>query len=402
MSTLQPTLADPDKLGILVQCRTGMDKLKTSDFKSFVNSSLDILSSDQFKKILFIGMNAIKRELNYSQLSNMRSTIDKHIENEKKSKPKANKAPKKAPLTPIVTKGASLSKTILLDIISNNICAFLRMSSITKLAQCDRNLAVICHTPKSITNLMHRYDPYKYCSREIYIRIDGHYPGIDRKSQAHRFRGVQKLAIQTQDLLHGGLIMRGNLKNITDLSIYSELAYYNAPGSYNCELSAPSPKFIEPLPRLQSITFSALDDFPFFLSFFERYKSEPNDKYYSDIIYQLKSISFINCLFVSISHCEGINEAEERAKYANMANFLLPDAPNNLRVLKMENSFFDKTDHPECKDANDAFEDVERMKSSLCNLKGIPQYMPLNNRCVFHQNIYDTFRVRLFSTYDRL
>eukprot|EP01083_Nonionella_stella_P303226 1048807_1 len=75
------------------------------------------------------------------------------------------------------------------------------MSSITKLAQCDRQLAVICHTPTSICNLMHRYDPYRYNPREYNTDdfIDGNYYKMEKwirnPPTMHRFKNVEKLSI---------------------------------------------------------------------------------------------------------------------------------------------------------------------------------------------------------------
>ena len=58
-------------------------------------------------------------------------------------------------------------------------------------------------------------------------------------------------------------------------------------------------------------------------------------------------------------------------RYRNMIELLLPSQPNNLQTLKFINSHFENDDEDKCKEANDAFEDVERIKTSLSNLRGI-------------------------------
>merc|ERR1712228_1104789 len=112
---------------------------------------------------------------------------------------------------------------------------------------------------------------------------------------------------------------------------------------YEKRISESCTKYMQILPRLQRIAFSTLDDLPFILSFFEQYKDETKQKYYNDIIYQLRSISFINCLFVSIPNYGELHheEVKMRSRYQNIANLLLQKASNNLQVLKLENSFFD-------------------------------------------------------------
>eukprot|EP01084_Bolivina_argentea_P040312 74516_1 len=175
MATLVPSLTDPDKLGLLIQCRMKMDKLNDKQLNNFAHSSLQLLSNKQLKKLLFVGFNSIKNDIPYNQLFNMKSSLNQIIEeteklktDKSKSKPntntekptnpnpnqnqqiqiqiKTNKSKSKSIMLTI-PKNASLSKTIPFDIISNNICTFLKMSSITQLAKCDRKLAIICHTP---------------------------------------------------------------------------------------------------------------------------------------------------------------------------------------------------------------------------------------------------------------
>merc|ERR1712228_566969 len=59
-------------------------------------------------------------------------------------------------------------------------------------------------------------------------------------------------------------------------------------------------------------------------------------------------------------------------QYKNMIELLLPSEPNNLQILKFIDSRFYKTvDSADCKEANDEFEDIERVKKSLSNLRGL-------------------------------
>eukprot|EP01084_Bolivina_argentea_P306759 530139_1 len=113
---------------------------------------MKLLSIQQLKKFLFTGLNSIKTDISYNQLFEMRLLINQIIEKEEKSKKNKSKSKQKSTINtkstiPVIPENASLSKTIPFDIISNNMCPFLKMSSITKLAKCDRKLAIICHTP---------------------------------------------------------------------------------------------------------------------------------------------------------------------------------------------------------------------------------------------------------------
>eukprot|EP01084_Bolivina_argentea_P227647 384494_1 len=205
MSTVQPILTDPDKLGLLLQCRQKMDELNTKQLHEYANFTLQLLSTHQLKCLIFVGLNSIKNDISYNQLFHMKTSINEIIETAKKlknkSKPKPNLNTNNTQSTiPIVPKNASLTKIIPFDIISNNICHFLKMSSITKLAQCDRKLAIICHTPTSITNLMHRYDFYKYAQTDKDYMIDGHYTNIrdNISSNMHRFKNIETLSIDLE------------------------------------------------------------------------------------------------------------------------------------------------------------------------------------------------------------
>jgi len=96
------------------------------------------------------------------------------------------------------------------------------------------------------------------------------------------------------------------------------------------------------------------------------------------IPFQLKSVAFIDCYFAILSaYFPRIDSQQRKApKLENIVNLLLPSQPNNLDVIKLEQSAFDKTNHKECKKAIGAFDSIERIKSSLCNLKGFVYAAP--------------------------
>eukprot|EP01084_Bolivina_argentea_P068224 124154_1 len=163
-----------DKLGLLVTVRQKMDELNNDQMYDYVQSMFHLLSVEQLKNVLFVGLNHIKSNLQYNQLLQMKSLINELTENAKKLQEKSKLKTNTNKLTiPIVPKNASLTQVITFDIISNCICNFLKMSSISNLARCDRKLAIICHTPTSINNLMHRYDIYQYCNTDGVV--DGYY-----------------------------------------------------------------------------------------------------------------------------------------------------------------------------------------------------------------------------------
>eukprot|EP01084_Bolivina_argentea_P305649 528035_1 len=135
--TIQPTLTDPDKFGLMIQCRMKMDKLNNNQLYNCAHSTIKLLSMKQLKQFLFVGLNAMKTDVSYDQIFQMRSLINQIIEKEEekikknkcKPKPEANTNINTKSTIPIIPKNASLSKIIPFDIISNNICPFLKMSS---------------------------------------------------------------------------------------------------------------------------------------------------------------------------------------------------------------------------------------------------------------------------------
>eukprot|EP01084_Bolivina_argentea_P305648 528032_1 len=300
MAATQPTLTDPDKFGLLIQCRMKMDTLNNNQLHNYANSILQLLSIKQLKKFLFTGLNNIKTDTSYNQLFQMKQLINQIIEKEEekikknkcKPKPEANTNINTKSTIPIIPKNASLSKIIPFDIISNNICPFLKMSSITKLAKCDRKLAIICHTPTSINNLMHRYDIYKYnkLPEDDYM-LDGHYDTINNCDlpNIHRFKNIEKLAIDLQYLNTAHKIpIFNSFRRVKHLSIHDmeENAHY--PSAMTT---------IQTMPSLQTISFINTDQFDNLIHFLKQYKNTNNNinNYYNQIIYQLTSIAFIDC-----------------------------------------------------------------------------------------------------------
>eukprot|EP01084_Bolivina_argentea_P299695 516606_1 len=337
----QPTLTDADKLGLLVQCRMKMDKLNNSQLYQYGHYILSLLSPSQLKSLLFVGCNSIKKDIQYPQLFQMKSQINQIIEDTKKIKNKSAKAIKHNKYTiPIIHHNASLTKTIPFDIISNHICPFLKMSSITKLARCDRILAVICHTPTSIKNLMHRHDIYPYVTHED-ILIDGHDDSMKKwtVSNMHRFKNVEKLCIWSFIVSEYRQPYNVQIFNLFDK--VKHLSFYSTAWS---ELWDIPWKEINMMPLLQTVSFINARNHPLLLThWLEKYKTNPRDgDYYNKIIYQLKSIAFVDCCF-DFDASFSPEDEEFYQTYGNVIQFLLPSQPNNLEILKLENSTFVKT-----------------------------------------------------------
>ncbi len=130
------------------------------------------------------------------------------------------------------------------------------------------------------------------------------------------------------------------------------------------------------LPLLETIAFSNFAEPCVLLSFLEKYKlnsvAAPK-QYYNDIIYGLKSISFVDVDFDTLDKFVSNNELKPEdfyPKYKNILHFILQSQPNNLEILKFENSRCMKTYNHECKIVNDEFENIEKIKTSLVNIKG--------------------------------
>eukprot|EP01084_Bolivina_argentea_P247767 414497_1 len=370
-SAIQPSLADPDKLGLLIQCRHKMDQLNTNQLLQYTNLICQILSPVQLKNLLFVGLNSTQNNISFEQLFEIRSSINEIIEESKsKSKIASVSNDNKRSNSEIITipKNASFSKVIPFDIISNCICKFLTMSSITKLARCDRKLAIICHTPTSIQNLMHRFDYYPYTT-SYGIITDGYYNDMNNwtVSNTHRLKNINKLSIHI-DFVEDKLEIFNTFENVTDLCLYAE-------ENFSEQWCLWQWKDMKLLPMLQNIAFINVYQIIFVLSFLERYKDTPGTAdFYNQIIYKLKSIAIVDCKWSSVGdwveHNDIDNKTQPYKRYKNIIKFLLPSQPNMLQTLKLENSYLLKTVHPECKDSNDEFEDIQRIKTSLNNLHG--------------------------------
>eukprot|EP01083_Nonionella_stella_P206236 750297_1 len=350
-------MADPDKLGLLVQCREKMDELNTEMLEHYFQFVMSLLSVTQLKDLLFTGLNVTKHQIQYNQLFQMKSTLNELIENQNKAKKKKQTQSKPTPNILAVPKNASLTKTIPFDIISNHICHFLKMSSITHLACCDRKLAIVCHTPTSINNLMHRHDPYKYVIYEPLIH-DGCYYGMNKWTvpNIHRFKNVEQLAIEYSYLQKPQIF--NSFGRVKHLSLH---------GAESTEIDTEEPEValdtIQIMPSLETIKFVGSIYLPVILSFLKRYKSVHN---------QIKQVAFIDCTLGDINDWDDTDDDEMFVNnYAEMIHVLLPPQPNQLQTLKFINASMHKTELTEYKDANDHFSDIEVIKSSLRNLKGL-------------------------------
>ncbi len=72
----------------------------------------------------------------------------------------------------------------------------------------------------------------------------------------------------------------------------------------------------------------------------------------------------MNCQF---DHLEGYDQypddnIETYQNYKNILHFILPLQTNKLEILKLENSYFIQTEHNECNNANNQFENINRIK----------------------------------------
>ncbi len=66
MAATEPTFTNPDKFGLLIQCRMKMDKLNNNQLNNYANSIIELLTMKQLKKLLFTGLNAIiSNEISY-------------------------------------------------------------------------------------------------------------------------------------------------------------------------------------------------------------------------------------------------------------------------------------------------------------------------------------------------
>eukprot|EP01083_Nonionella_stella_P046056 123329_1 len=364
MASSEPSLLDPDKFGLLIQCRQQMDKLDSAQLQDYAQSVISLLSATQLKQLLFVGCNAMKKHIEYNQLFEMKGTINQMIEDINKQKRLQNKQKTKHALKPpltIIPKNASLTGYIPSDIISNSICPLLKMSSISNLAQCDRQLAIICHTPTSISNLMHRYDPYAYNPRDTEEDtetglIDGVYYNMKdtNPSALHRFRNVERLAISLAYFNAYASELTNTFTNIKHLSIVGGF-------SFDGDSMWPYTN-MKALPRLQSICFVHIEALPEMLHIMKPYATAECGK--------LKSISFVDCQLPSLEVYGFDGDDAMYSEYKNLLQFLLPSQPNNLQVLRLENSSFAITNYSMCDDVNDQMQNIERIKSSLSNLQG--------------------------------
>eukprot|EP01083_Nonionella_stella_P281746 958829_1 len=134
------------------------------------------------------------------------------------------------------------------------------------------------------------------------------------------------------------------------------------------------------MPLLESLSFVGVD----WLSPVSVVASQLCNK--SIIRNQIKEILFVDCEFVDLEE-EHTNADTIRSCYAPVIQFLLPSQPNQLQVLKFENAAMPKTDIFACKDVNDQL-NIDAIKSSLCNLKGLVYEQPARANDIEYLNLY--------------
>ena len=283
MADSQSVLSEPDKFGLLIRLREKLDKLQGNELRSFAKSVCLSLSEDALKSVLFAGLNTIKYDLRYAYIARINTKIDKIIkEINKKSKDEAKKTESKTMTSfrPQVPENASLSAVIPSDIISNKICTFLMMKSIMNLAQTDRKMAMICHTPSSISNLMHRHDPYPCHSDSASKLIDGFYQW--ESLQDYRMVNIETLAI--------ALCILDDCAHLNCYKKVKNLSFYTSNRGYpEIVFTSDAYKGIVPMASLETLSFTSCDELPNVLAFLEAYKNvdDGSSKYYNDIIHQL-------------------------------------------------------------------------------------------------------------------
>eukprot|EP01084_Bolivina_argentea_P304671 526250_1 len=365
-----PTIHDPDKFGMLIEIKQKMDELNSHQFRSFGNSLFDFLSREQLKTMLFVGLNTIKNDIQYDQLFKIKTTVNQLHSGEEPS-------------------DAADALAVIPDvIISTRVCNYLNLSSIIKFGMCSRRFLIISRTPYSLNSSQFRYtNPYRYCITEQAYCLDR---DIFTQDDIHLFSNVEHLSIvlplrlYTRQNRFEKLRNFENVKHLTFYDYFDEEFYetYSSQNSLrNKELDWPK------MQSLQSICFECQWDFRFLLSFLNTYRTQlyknhifgikDSSNYFRKAINNLKSISFINCNFYSIDfYADFHGEDAVYGYYQNMLHFLLQSTPNKLNVVKFEGSAFRKTVHVECNEINEEFENIDRIKLSLCNIKGIVYSLP--------------------------
>eukprot|EP01083_Nonionella_stella_P173064 595833_1 len=326
----------PDKLGLLIQCRRKMDELSTQSLNNYLQIVISMLSTIQLRDVLFVGLNGMRCDIKYSQFGEMKSTINKLIQNKKKAKKKRNtiKTNALSPTWPIIVpKDASLTETIPFDIISNAICTE------------DARVLVDGYYEKS---------------------VDGEYKEWDR--DIHRFTNVEQLSIQMKYLEQPQIF--NAFSKVKHLVFYAPPIEWDGFDEFDINL-------IKVSPVLQSISFVGMvrddTDVRRMVSMLLQLYNNHNTNT------QIKQIAFIDCDFQyrcawPIWGNRGLGIKETMEFYLKMTQFVLPSQPNQIQILKFENTHMGEIDHKYCKETKDnniQFADIERTKASLCNLKGL-------------------------------
>eukprot|EP01083_Nonionella_stella_P307811 1083327_1 len=375
-----------------------MDMVNNTELISCAELLIRILKADQLKTVLFVGLNYIRHQLTYEQLFQMKDTYKTIIESKQNLRPKSCEDEDSnliVPTAPLAS-GASLSETVPIDIIRIHICSFLDLLSIYEFSKCDRNLAIVAHTPSSIRTLQFNYlNHYPYAITSSAYHLDADH--LSHHQDLHLIRNISALSIRRTELYHSKHITAScnklqHIHHLKHLTIYDEFRedYDSELGDCDSEHLVNSWDSIYhewPLIKsLESITFESSFELPILLSILHKYRINRNDldDTYHESMFKLKCISFVRCHFYSLHFYESYliyddphddyhfepDLSRYLVEYETILELLVPSRTNRIEALKFEQSFFLATsgDHDA---VNEAFSDSDRLSSSLSCLKGI-------------------------------
>eukprot|EP01083_Nonionella_stella_P288668 982293_1 len=376
------SLQEPDKLGCLVQLRQAMDMVNHTELISCTGSLIHVIKPDQLKTVLFVGLNHIRHQLTYEQLFQMKDTFKTIMES--KQKKHESQTSNIIPTVPLAS-GVSLSKAIPVDIITNHICSFLDLLSIYQFSKCDRNVAIITHTPSAIRTLQFNYlDRYPHAHTHSKYYLDSNH--VSRHQDLHLIRNVSKLSIISADRSSTQINQLCNklkhIPHIKHLTIYHEFVSDPETDFDNLTDRDYDESILNtwnsiyngwPLMKsLESIRFESSYELPLLLSILHQFENDENETYHD---FNLKCISFAHCHFYPLQRYERylIDDPADfshyLSQYKTMLELILPSRTNSIEALKFEESFFEHThDHDA---VNEAFSNIDRLSSSLSSLKGI-------------------------------
>eukprot|EP01084_Bolivina_argentea_P114975 204572_1 len=163
--TSQPS--HPDKIGTLIQCRELVNSLDKDEIERCAIFTMQQLTSEQLKTMLFVGLNHIKSKIDYPTILKIKQQFyDAANLKQKKLKSRDDiEENQEMAMVLKVPPNASLTKTIPQDIITFAVCKYLDLLSIYQFSKCDRISAIATHSPNAIQCLQFHYlNSYRYCS----------------------------------------------------------------------------------------------------------------------------------------------------------------------------------------------------------------------------------------------